>query len=107
MFVVLLWQGHEFWHYEQITIYCMHAYMHVSMHACMHVLYSIYLQDKEILSLTARTCVVCLCTLVWFAWFIFLENSGGSDTIFSLTQSTFGQKLLRAAGVDPEDLKMD
>ena len=32
---------------------------------------------------------------------------GGADTMMSLTQSTWGQKLLRAAGVDPDELKME
>lgn len=32
---------------------------------------------------------------------------GGADTMMSLTQSTWGQKFLRAAGVDPDELKMD
>ena len=32
---------------------------------------------------------------------------GGAETIFSLTQSTWGQQFLRAVGVDPNDLKME
>ena len=33
--------------------------------------------------------------------------TGGGDTMFSFAQSTWGKKLLTAAGVDPNELKME
>jgi len=40
---------------------------------------------------------------------VFLSSifTGGDSNIFSLTQSTWGKQMLRAAGVDPDELKME